>query len=57
MILCDNCKAIITDENCQTVDINHCVCDSCEADLCSSCVGEFNECPVCGKEITFEENF
>ena len=57
MILCEKCNAMITNEQCMTVNINYAVCDSCEATLCSNCIGEHNECAVCGKEVTLEENF
>ena len=56
---CENCCAIIKeDENNCTTDLkDFTVCDSCEATICIDCIGEQNECPVCHKELTLEENF
>lgn len=56
---CENCGATIkeSDENITKDILEYTVCDSCEATICINCIGEFNECPVCGKELTIEENF
>jgi hypothetical protein len=36
---------------------NYSTCDSCELIYCIEHLGDHNECPVCGGEHTFEENF
>lgn len=56
---CENCGNIIKEDTVNfTRDLmEYTVCDSCEATICIDCIGDYNECPVCGKEITFEENF
>jgi predicted RNA-binding Zn-ribbon protein involved in translation (DUF1610 family) len=51
-MICENCNKSITDKH-----YGFSVCDSCEAEICINCLTSWNECPVCGKEITFEENF
>jgi len=33
------------------------ICDSCGVEIHSKHLGSFNECPYCGEEHTFEENF
>jgi predicted RNA-binding Zn-ribbon protein involved in translation (DUF1610 family) len=56
---CDNCNSIIKkyDEEVTTDIKNYTICDSCEATICIDCIGEQNECPICGKELTLKENF
>jgi len=56
---CENCNSTIKENNEYfTKDIlEYTICDSCEAMICIDCIGEQNECPVCGKELTLEENF
>lgn len=56
---CENCKSIIKEgTETHTKDIiDYTVCDSCEAIICINCIGEHNECPVCGRELTSKENF
>lgn len=36
---------------------NYSTCDSCELIYCIEHLGDHNECPVCGGEHTFKENF
>jgi len=36
---------------------NYCICDSCGSAYCVGHIGDFNECPLCGLEHTFKENF
>jgi predicted RNA-binding Zn-ribbon protein involved in translation (DUF1610 family) len=36
---------------------NTTICDSCGVEIHSNHLGQFNECPICGKEHTFKENF
>jgi hypothetical protein len=57
--VCENCGEIIKEHtNNNTIDkLEYTVCDSCEATICINCIGDYNECPVCNKEITAKENF
>jgi len=49
MLICKNCGKEIND--------GYSICDSCGVDICIDCHEDWNECPVCGEEITFKENF
>jgi hypothetical protein len=53
---CENCNSLIVNNLNLTVS-EFTVCDSCEATICIKCIGEQNECPVCGNELTIEDNF
>jgi hypothetical protein len=59
IVLCDNCSNVIQKQTgLGTVDSSdYTVCDTCEATICTSCIGEQNECPICKEELTSEENF
>jgi hypothetical protein len=46
-----------TCEICGKETLDYSTCDSCEEVYCIDHLGGTNECPICGKEHTFEENF
>lgn len=44
-------------EICSKETDNYSTCDSCGAIYCIEHLGDFNECPLCEGEHTYEENF
>lgn len=55
--VCENCGKVIVNEDGITIDSEFIVCDSCEVTICGDCISDWNECPICGKELIFKENF
>lgn len=51
MTICPVCNEEIKDNEILTT------CDSCGLEMHGEHLGDFNECPMCGKEHTFKENF
>jgi predicted sulfurtransferase len=48
IIVCEKCKKEIINDNFS-------ICDSCEAEICTNCLTDYNECPVCRGVHTYED--
>lgn len=44
-------------ESCGQYTVEYTTCDSCETIYCAEHLGDSNECPICHKEHTIEDNF